>query len=113
MDEMYNRCLLNVEDLLLSLGVQRLDSYGLPVPKQCEEFDINMDYLRELNYNTELLKKCVSDNENCLSNKQLKVYTGILNSVKNNSGKVFFLDAPGDTSKTCLINLPTLSENKK
>ncbi|XP_074108440.1 ATP-dependent DNA helicase pif1-like [Cotesia typhae] len=40
-----------------------------------------------------------------LNDDQKQVYDEVLNSIDSNSGKLFFLDAPGGTGKTFLINL--------
>lgn len=59
-------------------------------------------YIRETNYNQTALLR---DNESRLNPDQKNVYNLILSSVNSNDGKMFFLDAPGGTGKTFLINL--------
>ena len=47
----------------------------------------------------------VQANEIKLNDEQRIVYNKILQSVNNEDGKLFFLDAPGGTGKTLLINV--------
>ncbi|XP_071582444.1 uncharacterized protein [Temnothorax nylanderi] len=87
MDEVYNRCLVLIEDTVLALGGQELHQYGLSQPKRSGEVLKNRDYLRETNYDVNTLAQVV------------------LSSIESSAGQVFFLDAPGGTGKTFLINL--------
>ena len=103
--EVYNRCLVIIEDAVLALGGQGLLHYGLPQPKRSEIFLVNRDYLRETNYDPTLLAQLVLSNECSLVQEQLDVYHQVLGSVDSGAGHLFFLDAPGGTGKTFLINL--------
>ena len=47
----------------------------------------------------------INENENKLNDEQLSVYTTILNNVGSNRDNLFFLNAPGGTGKSFLINL--------
>ncbi|XP_071575058.1 uncharacterized protein [Temnothorax nylanderi] len=49
-DEVYNRCLVMIEDAVMALGGQELEQYGLPQPKRFGGVLGNRDYLRETNY---------------------------------------------------------------
>ncbi|XP_077264817.1 uncharacterized protein LOC143898893 [Temnothorax americanus] len=104
-DEVYNRCLVMIEDAVMSLGGQELEQYGLPQPKRFGEVLGNRDYLRETNYDVNALEEVVLNNEGLLTDEQLAVYRQVLSSVESGDGQVFFLDAPGGTGKTFLINL--------
>lgn len=52
--------------------------------------------------------QCLNDSFNeqftLLNEDQNKVYEAVLNSVNNNSGKIFFLYGPGGTGKTFVYN---------
>ncbi|XP_071578043.1 uncharacterized protein [Temnothorax nylanderi] len=104
-DEVYNRCLVMIEDAVMALGGQELEQYGLPQPKRFGGVLGNRDYLRETNYDVNALEEVVSNNEGLLTDEQFVVYRHVLSSVESGDGQVFFLDAPGGTGKTFLINL--------
>lgn len=105
MGEVYNRCLVLIEDAVLALGGQGLPQYGLPQPTRSGGVLGNRDYLRETSYDTNALAQMLSNNEGSLTDEQLAVYRQVLSSVDSGAGQVFFLDAPGGTGKTFLINL--------
>ncbi|XP_071652985.1 uncharacterized protein [Temnothorax longispinosus] len=105
MDEVYNRCLVLIENAVVALGGQELQQYGLPQSKRSGGVLGNRDYLRETNYDVNALAEVVSNNEGLLTDEQLAVYRQVLSSVESGAGQVFFLDAPGGTGKTFLINL--------
>lgn len=94
-----------IENLVLSLGGSNLIEYGLPQPNRSEANVENREYLRETNYDVVALRETVMNGEASLTNEQREVYNQILDSIHSNTGKVFFLDAPGGTGKTFLINL--------
>lgn len=66
---------------------------------------ISSEYLRETAYGMLELLNYVQENETRLLTDQLTAYNRILGSVEENTGRIFFLDAPGGTGKTFLINL--------
>ncbi|XP_044590563.1 ATP-dependent DNA helicase pif1-like [Cotesia glomerata] len=80
--------------------------FGLPSPLREERFIFtNRQYLNELAYDTTYLNEFVAENVPKLNLEQKKVYSKILNSIISNSEQLYFLDAPGGTGKTFLINL--------
>lgn len=104
-EEIINEGLILIEDKILMLGDKRLTDFNLPEPRRDTLHMNNLQYLRELSYNTDTLADYVRENENKLVVDQRVAYDTILQSVYNNKGIVFFLDAPGGTGKTFLINL--------
>ena len=87
------------------LGKTLLQS-GLPPPSREQEAVVaNCEYLRELSYDTVQLSERVAVNVPKLNQGQRKAYNEIMHIVASDSGQLFFLDAPGDTGKTFLINL--------
>jgi len=103
-DVVLNKCLSVIEDAVLALGGQPLKEYGLLQPSKSEQFD-NIKYLKETSYDLVALEDAVRNNEESLNDEQKFVYHQIITSVNNNEGRIFFLDAPGGTGKTFLINL--------
>lgn len=103
--EIHNRGLVLIEDCVLNLGGKNLEEYGLPSPKRSGGLLENREYLRETIYDLCALQEIVTKNEQSLTEEQQFVYKEVLNSIEYNSGKLIFLDAPGGTGKTHLINL--------
>lgn len=88
------------------MSVKTLLQFGLHSPTRDESFiDTNGQYLSELAYDTAYLTRVISENVPKLNLEQKKVYNAILNSIMSDSGQLYFLDAPGGTGKTFLINL--------
>ena len=84
---------------------QSLAHYILPTPS-IPDNQLNMVYIRETNYDKAALRKFVSRNEINLKDEQRNVYENVISSVLNpENSRIFFLDAPGGTGKTFLINL--------
>ncbi|XP_024884832.1 uncharacterized protein LOC112462965 [Temnothorax curvispinosus] len=86
MDEVYNRCLVMIEDTVLALGGQELQQYGLSQPKRLGEVFRNRDYLRETNYDVNILAQVVSNNEGLLTDEQFAVYRQVLSSIELSAG---------------------------
>ena len=105
-DYVFNRCLILIEDIVISMSGKTLTQFGLPSPSREQEPVVsNRIYHSEISYDTVHLNKEVAANLPKLNDDQKKVYEDIMNSVTTESGKLFFLDAPGGTGKTFLINL--------
>lgn len=104
MNDVYNECLIIIENTILDLAGKRLQDFGLPSPKTPDAV-INRDYLRETNYNVLTLRRFVQENKVRLTPEQSLIYEVIIQSVDSHSGQFFFLDAPGGTGKTFLLNL--------
>ena len=93
MDEVYNKCLILIEDAVLALGGRNIQEYSLPQPNRSEVVLGNREYLKETNYDTHTLAKVVSSSEGLLTDEQLYVYQQVLNSIEDDAGPIFFLDA--------------------
>ncbi|XP_044591468.1 ATP-dependent DNA helicase RRM3-like [Cotesia glomerata] len=105
-DIVYNQCLILLEDIVTSMSGKSLLEFGLPEPLREQSNVINnRQYMNELAYDVSQLIEVVSVGVSKLNDDQKQVYDEVLNSIDSNSGKLFFLDAPGGTGKTFLINL--------
>ncbi|KAL4113113.1 hypothetical protein QTP88_016796 [Uroleucon formosanum] len=104
-DEAHNKCLIQIEDAVLAVGGQSISNYGLPQPTRTENNFENIVYQREINYDLNTMAKVVVSNEGLLTNEQYNVYSRIMHSIKSDTGKMFFSNAPAGTGKTFLINL--------
>lgn len=103
-DVVFNKCLLVIEDAVLALGGRLLKEYGLPQPSKEQQFE-NREFLKETSYDLASLENTVKNNEGSLNDEQKAVYNQINTKIESNEGGIFFLDAPGGTGKTLLINL--------
>ncbi|XP_074097687.1 uncharacterized protein LOC141526552 [Cotesia typhae] len=105
-DIVYNQCLILLENIITSMSGKSLLEFGLPEPLREQSNVINnRQYINELAYDVSQLIEAVSVGVSKLNDDQKQVYDEVLNSIDSNSGKLFFLDAPGGTGKTFLINL--------
>ncbi|XP_053592995.1 uncharacterized protein LOC103575583 [Microplitis demolitor] len=46
-EELENRCLIDLENTIISIGGKPLDQYGMPIPNINDNFQINREYLAE------------------------------------------------------------------
>ena len=104
-DVIYNQALLLLEDNVLALDGKYLQSYGLDMPRRCQQLALSKEVLRETSYDLEKLEQMVQLNEPRLTPDQRDVYGKILANVDSRQGGIMFLDAPGGTGKTFLLNL--------
>ncbi|XP_070203407.1 uncharacterized protein [Littorina saxatilis] len=66
---------------------------------------LSKEVLAETSYNVEELADYIQENEPKLVPDQREAYTKITHSALTENGGIFFVDAPGGTGKTFLINL--------
>jgi hypothetical protein len=83
-----------------------LKLFGLPSPtRDLPTNQLCAEILRETNYSIEELALHVSLKEPLLVPDQKAAYNAILHYVEESKGGIFFLDAPGGTGKTFILNL--------
>ena len=100
----YNRALLLLEALVLTISSKTLKDFGMPSPV-CVSNSTNRELLRETNYCVDNLNTYIADNEPLLILDQKHAYDTILHRILSQSGGFPFLDSLGGTGKTFLINL--------
>ena len=103
--DMFNEALIILEDKVLEMVGKDLKQLGLPTPQRNLGDRLSRDMLRETSYDVEQLDKYVAANEPLLVTDQRAAYNGILDQVRRKAGGIVFLDAPGGTGKTFVINL--------
>ncbi|GFQ71836.1 ATP-dependent DNA helicase [Trichonephila clavata] len=101
--EILNEALIIIEDKVRSLGGSDLKSVGLPQPNR-DSSTID-DVLRERTYNVSELRRFLEENEGKMLPDQREIFQKITDSVFQETGGIFFLDAPGGTRKTFRLNL--------
>ena len=104
-DQMFNEALLRIENKVMYLGGRPLNEYELPAVRRDQDTAVATLLTEEMNYDISELTDRVNEAVPNLTGEQSEVYHEVLESVESNRGKMFFLDAPGGTGKTHLMNL--------
>ncbi|XP_073529640.1 uncharacterized protein [Phyllobates terribilis] len=90
----------------IAMSGKALQLLGLPAPiRNPEGIQMCREIFLETNYNIDELTAFVSHNEPILVPDQRDDYSCILSFSETNKGGIVFLDAPGGTGKTFVINL--------
>ena len=104
----------NIRNEILQFIKDRLDredlclqkDFGLPMPTEVTTASMQPKTIQEeLQYDILKLERDVFYKECTLNDQQKVVYEAVIQSVMNNSGKIFCLNASGGTGKTYLMNL--------
>ncbi|GFS15301.1 ATP-dependent helicase [Elysia marginata] len=95
-NDIFNQSLIAIEDQVLAAANHNVNMYGLPQPTRETDPDFCREVLQEKGYNCKQLKTFIEENEPLLTPEQRDAY--------HHRG-IIFLDAPGGTGKTFLINL--------
>ena len=104
--EIYDKALTLLEDLCLSMTGRTLKMYCMPAPmRENNPNQLCSEMLRETNYNLTELTQYVAKHEPLLVTDQRAAYNEIMSMVSSKQGGIVFLDAPGGTGKTFVINL--------
>jgi hypothetical protein len=104
-DKVYNLALVTIEDLVYNMGGNPLGSYGLPAPRRDSLHPLQTEMVRETSYSLDSFRKYVEENEPKLLNKQRAAYSLLVDQVMHKVYGLYFLDAPGGTGKTFVLNL--------
>lgn len=101
----YNEALILLEDKVLQLGgADGLRVFNLPTPER-DQHNLAQEIVRETSYDIPELQSYVEDNEPRLNPDQRSVFNSIEQALGNTDGAIFFIDAPGGTGKTFVLNL--------
>lgn len=98
-NEIYNEGLINIENKVMAMCGKKLTDFNLPATNRNILHDLQTDY------NIQELRQYVENSIPLLNLEQKQIYNTIMKQLQSNSGGVFFLDAPGGTGKTFLLNL--------
>jgi len=103
--DMFDQTLILLEDKALQMAGKDLKQLGLPTPQRNLGDRLSREMLRETNYDVNELDRYVLANEPLLVLDQKAAYNAILDRINRKAGGIIFLDAPGGTGKTFVINL--------
>ena len=104
-DNIFNLALSDLQDKVLSMGGRELSEYGFPQPQAVDNDRFARVYRREIDYNQDEQQAYVERNSPLLTTDQREVYDCFCSMIDSDEGGMLFLDAPGGTGKTFLINL--------
>ena len=104
-DDIFNLALNDLQDRVLSMGGRELSEYGLPHPQTVDNDRFARVYRREIDYDQAEQQGLVEQNVPLLTVDQQQVYDCFCSIADSDEGVILFLDAPGGTGKTFLINL--------
>lgn len=103
--EIFNQALIKLEDKCIAINNKTLVQLGLPASERNSNDLFDRELLRERQYDTDELRAYIENQTSRLVADQKLAFDTVMNHVANNSGGLIFLDAPGGTGKTFLINL--------
>lgn len=110
--DIFNQALILLEDKCISINNKLLFQLGLPAPARDRNDVQDRDVLRERQYDVNQLRNFVDAQKGLLTDDQRLAYDTVMRRVTNGNGGIIFLDAPGGTGKTFLLNL-ILAEIRK
>ncbi|XP_054745874.1 ATP-dependent DNA helicase pif1-like [Anastrepha obliqua] len=103
--KIYNEGLILIEDQCLTIANKLQIKVGMISPNRSIHDAFNQELNRELQYNVDRLRAFVRNSVPLLNEQQKQVYETLMQAVDNNTGGLFFLDAPGETGNTFVISL--------
>ncbi|GBM52328.1 hypothetical protein AVEN_126404-1 [Araneus ventricosus] len=104
-DSIYNEALIKNEDKVLQMIGKSLSEVGMLSPSRQHAHNMSRKILRVLSYDSDLLLNFVTQRESFLNTDQQAIYCEVLLRYSKNEGGIIFIDAPGGTGKTFLINV--------
>lgn len=104
-NDIFNEILIIIEEKCMALSNKTLLQLGLPVPIYNQKKIMNRELLRERQYDIKKLQQYVEKQSKTLVSDQKEAFNTIMDRFEKNNGGIFFLDAPGGTGKTFLLNL--------
>ncbi|CAH2224923.1 jg5073, partial [Pararge aegeria aegeria] len=104
-EEIYNEALISIEDMCLIMSNKLLIQLGLTAPNRPMHDAYNQELHREKLYDLNALKELIQTNLPLLNEQQKYVFETLMKVTNDETGGIYFLDAPGGTGKTFLISL--------
>jgi hypothetical protein len=100
-----NKTLFLLSDICLSMSGKLLTELGLPSINTVHDKALPAMLYKETHYNKEQLQIEIAEKEPMLLLEQKLIYNKIIRSLQADEEGIFFIDAPGGTGKTFLLNL--------
>ncbi|KAH9082717.1 hypothetical protein LEN26_004115 [Aphanomyces euteiches] len=105
--EIYQEALAIIVEKVVAMNGKSLEEMGIELPFDSNHQPMSSEVLREQSYDVSQLSAFVVERRPMLSRsqEQLSVYTRLMEKIEREEGGISFLDAPGGTGKTFLLNL--------
>ena len=104
-DAMFNEALIRLEDIVYRMSGRNLENFDLPTPSRQGARTLSNEMINETSYNIDELQQLATDGEVAMTADQKVIYDRIKILITENRGGFLFIDAPGGTGKTYLINI--------
>jgi PIF1-like helicase len=104
-DEIHNEGLILLEDLCMTMANKLLIQLNMIPPIRSVRDAFQLELNRERQYDLQLMDDFIRNNVPLLNAQQTEVYNTLMDAVDNDTGSIFFIDAPGGTGKTFVISL--------
>lgn len=101
----YNQSLILIENLTLMMCGKNLIELSMTSPNRSAADCINSDIVRETSYDLTSMGRVIEEGQSNMVADQRLAYDGIIQAIIEEKGGLYFLDAPGGTGKTFLLNL--------
>ncbi|GFV61162.1 ATP-dependent DNA helicase [Trichonephila clavipes] len=101
----YNESLILIEDICLTIANKAVVQLGMPASNRPANNLFDRDLQRETHYDSDELGTFVRTNLPQLILEQRIAYDRIMRAITEQSGGLFFIDAPGGTGKNFLLSL--------
>ena len=101
----FNELLIAIEDKLLAISDKKLVDFGLPAPNRTTERHSH-EWMRENNFDIKKLEETLRGIDS-LNPEQMHIYNEFCKELakEKGDGGLWFINAPGGTGKTYLINI--------
>ena len=104
-DAIYNHALIKLEKTVLWMCGKPLSEIGTTAPLRQDAPIMSREIFREFSYDTHQMRQFLQEHEPLLNAEQRRIYDALLQRHNNGEHGIFFIDAPGGTGKTFLINV--------
>lgn len=104
-DAIFNEALVLLEDRCIAMANKKVDQLGLQAAVRNAADVSDRDLLRENNYDVDQLRAYIATHQHQLVDDQRQAYNTVMQRIRDGNGGIIFLDAPGGTGKTFVINL--------
>lgn len=102
-DDIFNEALNQLEQLCFAFSGRKLNDFGLQTPNLQNTSKNRTRIFNE--FDTEELNLYIAERKPMLNEDQKLIFDTIIQQLNKTEGQMYFIDAPGGTGKTFLLNL--------